>query len=380
MVRLVTRQTGLRKLCLAGGVAMNCVANGKLLSKQIVDDIYTPPCALDAGTALGAAWLAWLKTGRPLQRQVLQTALLGPEYTEAEIDAAIRAGHLQAEAVEDPAGRAAELLSQGKVVAWFQGRMEFGQRALGGRSILADPRRAEMKEIINAKVKFREPFRPFAPSVLEERANDFFHADRPAPFMTEVYAVRAEKRPVIPAVTHVDGTARLQTVSKSVNPLYWQLIWKFGELTGVPVVLNTSFNVLGEPIVTPRRSGGNLPQDRPGCVDLREQAGGQESDPLSRTLGLEWTRELTRTPSPRPSPHRMGAQSGTAPPLSAPQLATCYPHDAGTPHPPRLAPDPHRRLPVDDGVIYRESPVRLRRGQGVATDSLDGPACSRRHH
>jgi carbamoyltransferase len=249
LVRLLTRQTGLRRLCLAGGVAMNCVANGKLLSKKIVDEIYTPPCASDAGTALGAAWLAWLKTGRPLQRQVLQTAMLGPEYTEAEIDAAFRAGHLQAETVEDPAGSAAELLSQGKVVAWFQGRMEFGQRALGARSILADPRRAEMKEIINAKVKFREPFRPFAPSVLEERANDFFHCDRPAPFMTEVYAVRAEKRPVIPAVTHVDGTARLQTVRKSVNPLYWQLIWKFGELTGVPVVLNTSFNVLGEPIV-----------------------------------------------------------------------------------------------------------------------------------
>jgi carbamoyltransferase len=127
--------------------------------------------------------------------------------------------------------------------------MEFGQRALGARSILADPRRAEMKEIINAKVKFREPFRPFAPSVLEERANDFFHCPGSAPFMTEVYAVRTEKRPVIPAVTHVDGTARLQTVCKGVNPLYWELISKFGELTGVPVVLNTSFNIKGEPIV-----------------------------------------------------------------------------------------------------------------------------------
>ena len=249
LARLAVAQTGVKKLCLAGGVAMNCVANGKLLSEKIADEIYVPSCASDAGVALGAAFLAHLKSTGGLRREVLSTALLGPDYSDAEIQAAICAHKLPFEKIENPSACAAELLSQGKVIAWFQGRMEFGQRALGARSILANPRRAEMKDIINAKVKFREPFRPFAPSVLEENANDFFHCTSKVPFMTEVYDVREEKKIIIPAVTHVDGTARLQTVSKSVNPLYWNLIKQFGERTGVPVVLNTSFNVKGQPIV-----------------------------------------------------------------------------------------------------------------------------------
>jgi carbamoyltransferase len=249
LARLLVKQTGLKKICLAGGVAMNCAANGKLLSKQIAEEIYVPPCASDAGAALGAAYLAHLKSVNRLERKILRTALLGPDYSNAQIDAALAAHHLEAKIVEDPAAHAAALLSEGKVIAWFQGRMEFGHRALGARSILADPRRAEMKEIINRKVKFREPFRPFAPSVLEERAHEFFDCAGPAPFMTEVYAVRAEIKSLIPAVTHVDGTARIQTVDKNVNPLYWELIKQFGERTGVPVVLNTSFNVKGQPIV-----------------------------------------------------------------------------------------------------------------------------------
>ena len=249
LAALVTRQAGSKKLCLAGGVALNCAANARLLAQGIVEDLYVPPCPSDAGVALGAAWLAALRGGAAFERRVLRSALLGPEYTDGEIEAAMRASDLTPEGVADPAARAAELLSEGKVVGWFQGRLEFGHRALGARSILADPRRAEMKNIINAKVKFREPFRPFAPSVLEERANEFFHCARSAPFMTELFAVRQEKRPLIPAVTHVDGTARIQTVSRSLQPLYWNLIRRFGELTGIPVVLNTSFNVKGEPIV-----------------------------------------------------------------------------------------------------------------------------------
>ncbi len=255
LARLVTTNAGSRKICLAGGVAMNCVANGRLISENIVDDLYVPPCASDAGAALGAAFFAQMKTGRTLRRTVLDTALLGPDYTDEEISCALREKGLTAERMDNPSHRAAELLSQGKVIGWFQGRMEFGQRALGARSILADPRKAEMKDIINAKVKFREFFRPFAPSVIEERAGEFFHCSKPVPFMTEVYPVREKMKSVIPAVTHVDGTARVQTVSRAANPPYYDLIRHFGELTGVPVVLNTSFNVKGDPIVnTPEQA------------------------------------------------------------------------------------------------------------------------------
>jgi carbamoyltransferase len=249
LVRLAMQQSGSERLCLAGGVAMNCAATGKLISEGIVTDLYVPSCASDAGAALGAAYLAERKVTGCFQRKVLSTAFLGPEYTEEEIAASLAHPGIGAEKIANPARRAAQLLSEGKVIGWFQGRMEFGQRALGARSILADPRRAEMKEIINAKVKFREPFRPFAPSVLEERAGEFFLFARKTPFMTEVYPVVEEKKSVIPAVTHIDGTARMQTVSRDTNPLYWELIKSFSELTGVPVILNTSFNLKGQPIV-----------------------------------------------------------------------------------------------------------------------------------
>lgn len=249
LARTVVAATGERRLCLAGGVAMNSVANGKLLSEEIADAIYVPPCASDAGVALGAAYLAHLHATGGLAREELKTAALGPEYAEAEIVAAAGARGLASRVLDDPARRAAELIAEGKIVGWFQGRMEFGPRALGHRSILADPRCAAMKEIVNAKIKFREPFRPFAPSVLAECAGDYFLHAEANPFMTRVCQARAERRHEIPAVVHVDGTARVQTVERDAAPLYWRLINSFRELTGVPIVLNTSFNVRGEPIV-----------------------------------------------------------------------------------------------------------------------------------
>jgi len=249
LARMVVNRTGLRKMCLAGGVALNCAANGRLLADGIVEDLYVPPCASDSGTALGAAYCALQAVTGQLQREALTTALLGPEYADAEIEKVFVSRGLQWQQIDDPAACAAQLLRDGKVIGWFQGRLEFGHRALGARSILADPRRADMKDIINSKVKFREPFRPFAPSVLEERVAEFFHCDRKVPFMTETYAVRDEKKHLIPAVTHIDGTARIQTVSRTENPRYWSLLKHFDDLTGIPLVLNTSFNVKGQPIV-----------------------------------------------------------------------------------------------------------------------------------
>ena len=249
LVRNAVGATGIRNLCLAGGVAMNCVANGKVVAEKLADAVYVPPCASDAGVALGAAYLSeQLDTGA-VPRHVIESAALGPAYPDEDVERAMHAAGLAPERLEDPARTAAELIAAGKVIAWFQGRMEFGQRALGSRSILADPRRADMKEVINAKIKFRELFRPFAPSVLEEHVREFFECERASPFMTEVYPVRAEKRDIIPAVTHVDGTARVQSVSRASAPAYWELIHSFQNLTGVPVVLNTSFNVKGQPIV-----------------------------------------------------------------------------------------------------------------------------------
>lgn len=259
LVKLATHAAGSRNLCLAGGVAMNSVANGKIVSQGLVDELYIPPCASDAGVALGAAYLAHLKATDNLQRAPLNTGLLGPAYDDDQIKTALDQAGLQAIAIDDPTAAAAELLAAGNVVGWFQGRLEFGQRALGSRSILADPRRAEMKDIVNSKIKFREAFRPFAPSVLEEQAKDYFDCPQSSPFMTQVYPVLAEKQATIPAVTHVDGTGRVQTVAKATNPLYWQMINQFYERTGVPVVLNTSFNVKGQPIVnTPDEAIGTF--------------------------------------------------------------------------------------------------------------------------
>jgi carbamoyltransferase len=252
------RRTGLRRLCLAGGCAMNSVANGRIRERTAFEEVYVQPAAADNGTALGAACHVWHEVlGRP-RGFVMEHAYWGPEFPDADVEAALvahdtelsRAGcrHARHETEDDLCRWTAEQIAAGKIVGWFQGRMEWGARALGNRSILADPRRADMREVINAKIKFREKFRPFAPSILEEAIDEYFVGAVPDPFMIQVYPVRPEKRAVIPAVTHVDGSGRLQSVSRQTNPLYWQLIKAFEKRTGVPVLLNTSFNE-NEPIV-----------------------------------------------------------------------------------------------------------------------------------
>ncbi len=240
--------TRMDDLCLAGGVALNSVANGKLLRRGPFRRIYIQGAANDAGCALGAAlYRAHAVHGQPWQE--LRHLYYGPGYTTTEIETALQASHMPYRRVENPAETAAHLLTENKIVGWYQGRLEFGPRALGNRSILGDPRREDMKERINAAIKFREPFRPFAPSVLSERAAEFFTDIDDSPFMILVTDVRPEMRAVVPAITHVDGTGRLHTVERDANPRYWELIRRFGEATGVPMVLNTSFNVRGQPIV-----------------------------------------------------------------------------------------------------------------------------------
>ncbi|WFU85627.1 carbamoyltransferase [Bradyrhizobium sp. CIAT3101] len=247
--------TGMNRLCLAGGVAHNCTVNGKLLYSGLFDDIFVQPAAHDAGCALGAALMASLEGGRPAPRERLQDVYWGPDLgTEHAIEQELNAwaGHLDIERSDDVSGRAADWMASGAVIGWVQGRSEFGPRALGNRSILADPRPAANKDRINAMVKKREGYRPFAPSVLEEDAPEYF--DLPAsetefPFMNFVVRVRDSKRDSLGAITHVDGTARLQTVSRKSNPTYWSLIDEFKKRTGIPVLLNTSFNNNAEPIV-----------------------------------------------------------------------------------------------------------------------------------
>jgi carbamoyltransferase len=240
--------TGLPDLCLAGGVALNSVANGKLLRRGPFRRIYIQGAANDTGCALGAAqYRAHAIHGLPWQE--MRHLFYGPAYGSAEVEEALQATRMPYRPVDDPAETAAQLLAADKIVAWYQGRLEFGPRALGNRSILADPRPADMKDRINEAIKFREPFRPFAPSVLAERAAEYFDGIDDSPFMILVTDVLPDKRDVVPAITHADGTGRLHTVEREANPLYWQLIHRFGELTGVPLVLNTSFNVRGQPIV-----------------------------------------------------------------------------------------------------------------------------------
>jgi carbamoyltransferase len=254
----LARRTGLRALCLAGGCAMNSVANGKIRERTPFEAVYVQPAAADNGTALGAAFWVWNQVlGRP-RGFVMEHAYWGPAFGEEAIARALDAqrGDLARlgctmRAVADPdalCDAAAARVADGQVIGWFQGRMEWGARALGNRSILADPRRPDMREIINTKIKLREKFRPFAPSVLEEAVDDYFVGAAPDPFMITVYPVRAERRAAIPAVTHVDGSGRLQSVSREANPLYWRLLRAFEKRTGVPVLLNTSFNE-NEPIV-----------------------------------------------------------------------------------------------------------------------------------
>jgi carbamoyltransferase len=250
LLNFVQKQTGAAAVCLAGGVALNCVASGMIFERTDFQDVYIQPAAHDAGTSIGAALYVQhqeLKLPRSFE---MRHVYYGPEYSDSEILHDLEAvGCKYHKLLEDDLfGRTAEALAQGKIVGWFQGRMEFGPRALGNRSILADPRRKDMKEILNSRIKYREPFRPFCPSILAERVSEYFETDYPSPFMVMAYKIKAEQRERIPAVTHGDGTGRLQTVEREVNPRYWNLIHKFEKMTGVPVLLNTSFNE-NEPIV-----------------------------------------------------------------------------------------------------------------------------------
>jgi len=254
----VQRETGLKKLCIAGGVGLNCVANWRILREAGFEEIFIQPAAGDSGGALGTAFHIYHSVlGQPRTFR-MEHACWGPAFDDKEIRAVLDDAGAAYEAVEDEGEllrRTARLIADGKVVGWFQGRMEFGPRALGSRSLLADPRRLSMKDVINSKVKFREAFRPFAPAVLKERAPEYFEVPpgMDLPYMLLVPKVREDKRSVIPAVTHQDGTGRVQTVTELHNPRFYRLIREFGRLTGVPVVINTSFNVRGEPIVcTPR--------------------------------------------------------------------------------------------------------------------------------
>jgi carbamoyltransferase len=250
IVHLVTefhRRTGLRSLCLAGGVALNVVVNQRLMNLDFIDRIYVQPASHDAGISLGAAYLG--AAGRGERIFPLQSVYLGPSYENGEIAAALRLANVPYKAVDDVAEFAAERVAQGKIVGWFQGRMEFGPRALGTRSILADPRRADMKDLVNERVKFREQFRPFCPSVLEEEAHVYFAGKaKTSPYMTLTYDVKDEYVSELPAITHVDRTARIQTVDRSQNAIYYDYLTELKKRIGYGVTLNTSLNVRGMPI------------------------------------------------------------------------------------------------------------------------------------
>jgi carbamoyltransferase len=251
LVTWLHRETGSRNLCIAGGVGLNCVMNQRLLALPFVDRIYVQPAASDAGTAIGAA-LEVVSENR-VRPEVLEHVYTGPSFSNEEIQGALESYKVPFRREDDVCRFAADKLARGCILAWFQGAMEFGPRALGNRSILADPRDPTMKDRINATIKFREDFRPFAPAVLEEHVGDYFDGGVSSPFMTLTFDVRKEKRGQIASITHVDGTARIQTVGEKTNPRFHRLISEFGKITGIPMLINTSFNVKGQPIVcTPR--------------------------------------------------------------------------------------------------------------------------------
>jgi carbamoyltransferase len=255
MLNKLAVKTGAKAVCLSGGVAFNCVANGKIFERTPFEQVYVHPAAGDAGLAVGAAYHVWHQTLAKRRTFVMDHAYWGPGYSAEDIRTAInssevaKGGYFLSDLPEQELMRqTAAIIAQGKILGWYQGRAEWGPRALGNRSIVADPRRPEMKEILNRRIKHREIFRPFAPSILEEKTGEWFEQSHRSPFMTLAYAVKPGKRDKIPAPTHVDGTGRLQTVNQQANPRYHALISEFERQTGVPVVLNTSFND-NEPIV-----------------------------------------------------------------------------------------------------------------------------------
>ena len=284
LVKSTQREYGLNNLCLAGGVALNCVANGKILKEKIFENIWIQPAAGDAGGSLGAALALWhIEQNNPRninRNDSMQGSYLGPEYSQIEIEKELKiiGANFNILKEDDLINKTAEDISNGNAIGWFQGRMEFGPRALGARSILGDARSSTMQKNLNLKVKYRESFRPFAPSVLREDLSDWFDLNEDSPYMLLVSNINSTKtikmeeeqnrlfgidklnikRSEIPAVTHVDYSARIQTVYKETNPKYYKLIKKFKEITNCPVIVNTSFNIRGEPIV-------NTPQDAFNC-------------------------------------------------------------------------------------------------------------------
>ncbi len=298
LARHIRQETGMRHLCMAGGVALNCVANAKVLEEAGFEDVWVQPAAGDAGGALGAAFYLWNTVlGNPRSFE-MEHAYWGPQYSEEECRSGLDALGARYRRLEPDqlVREVAQLIAANQVVGWFQGRMEFGPRALGSRSILADARDPKMKDTLNMKIKFREGFRPFAPSVLHDKAPEFFEMNglRKSPFMLFVANVRPDKR-VIPSVTHVDGSARLQTVERHLNPLYYDLIAEFERQTGVPVIINTSFNVRGEPIVcTPAdayrcfmRTNMDYLVVGPFLMDKREQPPWQEEGDWRKLFPLD---------------------------------------------------------------------------------------------
>ncbi|CAN5338418.1 carbamoyltransferase C-terminal domain-containing protein [soil metagenome] len=249
--------TGAKNLCIAGGVALNCVANGRVARESGFENVWIQPAAGDDGIAIGCAYYGWVEILKQPRSFVMDHSYIGKRYSDQEVaDSAskflVRIQTTQTKS-NDIAKDTAKLLADQKVIGWFQDRSEFGPRALGNRSLLADPRKPEMKDILNSRVKHRQPFRPFAPIVLHERAKEIFEGEEDSPFMLIAKNVRPEWRDKIPAIVHVDGTARVQTVREATNPMLYRLLKEFDALTGVPVLINTSFNVKGEPIIeTPR--------------------------------------------------------------------------------------------------------------------------------
>ncbi len=265
IVRNSHRVYGIDKLCLAGGVALNCVANGRILRETPIREAFIQPGAGDDGGAMGSALYLYTQLFGGDKRWRMRDAYLGPSFTDEEIESLLlrmNVPYKKLSARMLPA-RAAKLLAEGNIVGWFQGRMEFGPRALGNRSILADPRDPRMKDVLNRRVKHREPFRPFAPAVCVESSLEYFDAAHESPFMLLSVPVRPDKRRAVPSIVHADGSARLQTVTETSNPLFYRLIKEFGRRTGVPVVLNTSFNLRGEPMVC-------TPQDAYDCFSRTE--------------------------------------------------------------------------------------------------------------
>jgi carbamoyltransferase len=289
--RKLYENTGLKRLCMAGGVALNCVANGRVLAETPFEEIFIQPGAGDSGCAVGCAYYGHhVVAGEPRHpdgRDAQRHAYLGRSYGEDDVRAGLERTPLPAARLDQPAALAARLLSEGKILGWFTGGAEFGPRALGHRSILADPRRAEMKETLNDRVKHREWFRPFAPAVLAEHAAEYFELPVPSPYMLLVASVVRAKRAEIPAVVHVDGTARVQSVTRKDNGVFYDLVSRFYELTSVPVVLNTSLNGRGQPIVeTPEEAIAFFAESRLDYMFLEDSIIAHDQEDLDWALAL----------------------------------------------------------------------------------------------